>query len=239
MKNIPPLALVAGLFAIVLGLILGLYAVFAQDRRRSMREICQGAGERGWRYQLRRWQGIPTAFRIDGPTHGGWSWVMTSGNTRGYDRGWSVVLELRVLILGGEADFVALPRGSGRGFAPAGGAIPSGATARVAAFSGAIASGLAASEAADKVLLRPQQFHQPPTDAELGQRLLCWPPHSVLAWRDHFGFHVESRLPGPANWRTVSYLAVPGEELRARVPAPLKSGAPTLLDRAIARILRP
>src|SRR5260370_41808954 len=89
-------------FAIVLGLPVGLYALLTRGRRRAMREIRRGAEAQGWRYRLRHWQGNPTAFRIDGKTHSGLSWVMTSGSTRGYDKGWSTVLRLRVPILGGE-----------------------------------------------------------------------------------------------------------------------------------------
>jgi len=51
--------------------------------------------ERGWRYCLRRWQANPTAFRIDGRTQSGLGWILISGNSGGYDRGWSVRLGLR------------------------------------------------------------------------------------------------------------------------------------------------
>src|SRR6267154_342061 len=66
----PPLALVVG-FAIVLGFPIGLYVLLTRGRRRAMREIRQGAEERGWRFKLRHWQGNPTAFGIAGATGSG------------------------------------------------------------------------------------------------------------------------------------------------------------------------
>ncbi len=257
-------------FAIVLGLPIGLYVLLTRGRRRAMREIRRGAEAEGWRYRLRRWQGNPTAFRIDGRTHSGLSWVMTSASTRGYDKGWSALLALRVPILGGEVDFAILPREpghrsagdallreSGHGSGAPGEALTARAVARVAAFSGALASGLefsqnsrelpsglAAFDAAYEVLVLPQQIQQPPVDAALGQRLMTWPenaiaPHSVRAWRNPFGLHIEARLPAPANWGNASYLAALAEELCARVPAPQSSAtSPTLFDRAVGWILR-
>jgi hypothetical protein len=256
-------------FAIVLGLPIGLYVLLTRGRRRAMREIRQGAEAQGWRYQLRHGLADPTAFRIDGRTHSGLSWVMNSASTRGYDKGWSNLLGLRVPVLGGEVDLAILPREpghrsvggallreSGQGTRAAGDATAR-AIGRVAAFSGALASsleffqnsrelpsGLAAFDAAYEVLVLPQQVQQSPVDAALGQRLMNWPanaiaPHSVRAWRDAFGLHIEARLPAPATWGNASYLAALAEELCARVPAPQSSGAPpTLFDRAVGWILR-
>jgi hypothetical protein len=104
MNRISPLLLLVVFFVVVLGLPFVLYALLTRDRRRSMREIREGAVALGWRYKVRRWQGNSTAFRIDGTTRSGLSWIMTSGSTRGYDKGWSVVVGLRVPILGGEVD---------------------------------------------------------------------------------------------------------------------------------------
>jgi hypothetical protein len=129
----------------------------------------------------------------------------------------------------------------------------------VAAFSGAIGSAwsffrtrkssragsLAAFDARYEVLVLPKQIQKQPVDAALGQRALSWPadaiaPHSMLAWRDPFGLHMQARLPGPPNWSRVSYFASLAEDLCARVPAPQSLPAPpTLFDRAVGRILRP
>jgi hypothetical protein len=258
MNRIPPLLLLVVFFAITIGLLFAVYSLLTRDRRRSMREIREGAASQGWRYRLRRWQGNPTAFRIDGATRNGLSWIITSGSTRGYDKGWSVVAELRVPTLGGEVDLAVLPREAGRGDAVLRGAIPAGAKARVAAFSGAIGSavelfqnaqelpsGLPAFDARYEVLVLPKQFQKQPVDTALGQHALSWPadaiaPHSMLAWPDPFGLHLQARLPGPPNWSTVSYFASLAEDLCARVPAPQSLPAPTtLFDRAVARILKP
>ena len=256
--KIPPLlALIAG-FAIVLGLPIGLYVLLTRGRRRAMKEIRQGAEERGWRYKLRHWQGNPTAFRIEGATRSGLNWIMKSGGTRGYNKGWTTVLGLRVPILGGEVDVSILPREPGHGSSAASMSITPAAEARVAAFSGAIASGveffqqaqelpsgLAAFDAAYRVLVLTKQFSQPPVDATLAGHILHWPentiaPHSMLAWRDAFGFCVDARLPEAPNWNTVCYLASLAEELCARVPAPiLPASPPTLFDRILGRFLRP
>jgi hypothetical protein len=258
MNKIPPLLLLVVFFAVIIGLPFGLYALLTRGRRRAMREIRQGAEGQGWRYKLRRWQVNPTAFRIDGATRSALSWIMTSGNTRGYDKAWSVVAELRVPILGGEVDLAVLPREAGHGAAVLRGAIPEGAKERVAAFSGAIGSaveffqnaqelpsGLAAFDARYEILVLPKQIQKQPVDAALAQRVLSWPadaiaPHSILAWRDPFGLHMQARLSGPPNWSTVSYFASLAEDLCARVRAPQSLPAPpTLFDRAVARILRP
>ncbi|HUC55307.1 MAG TPA: hypothetical protein VMR90_14740 [Candidatus Cybelea sp.] len=257
MNKIPPPVVLALFFAIALGVPFGLYALLTRGRRRMMREIRQGAEARGWLYGLRRWQGDPTAFRIQGRTNSGLSWTMASRGTKGYDKGWTVMLGLSVPMLGGVVDLAVLPRDAGHGPAVLRGAIPEGAKARLMAFSGTIGSavelfqnaqelpsGLSAFDTRYEVLVLPKRFAQPLVDAVLAQRLLTWPAdsiaaHSVLAWRDPLGFHVQARLPGPANWGSVTYLASLAEEWCARVPAPEKpQGPPTMFDRAVSWVLR-
>jgi hypothetical protein len=136
-------------------------------------------------------------------------------------------------------------------------AIESAVEARVAAFSGTAAgamhffqesreapSGDANFDAAYRVsTLSPNASH-PLVDAELAKRLLRWPadamtPHSLLAWRDPFGFHLLARLPAPPNWGTVSYFTSLAEEFSARVPAAEISPGPVgVVDRIAARIFR-
>ncbi len=212
-RPISPLVLVVGLLAVVLGLPFGLYALLTREQRRTTHEIRKAASARGWRYRLRRWQGNPTAFRIDGRMQSGLGWILTSGNSGSYDRGWSVRLGLRFPSLGGEPDLAVLPRDSnGHGSALLGSAIMPEAESRVAAFSGLAAravgffrdagelpSGVAAFDAAYQVLVLPRQIRQPPVDPTLADRILHWPadavaPHSVLAWRDPYAFHVQARL---------------------------------------------
>jgi hypothetical protein len=254
---IPPsqLAIAAGIFGAALGIPMGLYALLTRGQRRSSREIRAGAAGCGWRYRVRHWQGNPTAFRIDGRTRGGLAWILTSGNAGSYDRGWSVRLALRVPALGGEVDLAVLPREAGSG-APLGTGMPPGMESRLAAFSGAMASaavflrearelpsGLAAFDAAYQVLALPQQFRQPPLNAALADRMLHWPPdalapHSVVAWRDPFGFQFQARLPGPPNWSTVAYFLALAEDFCARLPGPATPSAPpTFVDRLVARVL--
>jgi hypothetical protein len=258
MKSLPPLVVVAGLFAFVVGLAFGLYALLTRGQRRTMREIRAGASERGWRYRLLRWQGNPTAFRIDGRTRTGVAWILTSGNTHGYDRGWVVGLNLRFPTLGGEADLAVQPRDDkGKSAALLGPGMPPGLESRVAAFSGTLAntigfyrqaqevpSGLPAFDAAYQVLALPRQLRPPPLDPALAERFLHWPsdtiaPHSVLTWRDPFGLQLQARLPAPPDWATVSYFLTLAEDFCARLPAPLPSPAPRgFVDRIVARLLR-
>jgi hypothetical protein len=258
MTLFPPLVIVAGLFAVVLGVPFGLYALLTRGQRRTMREIRAGAAQHGWRYRLRRWQGNPTAFRIDGRTQSGLTWILTSGNTSGYDRGWSVRLGLRFPTFGGEVDFAVLPRDSkAHGSALLGSAIPPGVESRVAAFSGTAASavgffrdaqelpsGLAPFDAAYQILQLHQQLPNQPVDSALAERILHWPPdaiapHSVLAWRDPFGFHLHARLPATPNWATISYFLGLADDLIARVPPAVISPTPQgFVDRLVARFLR-
>jgi hypothetical protein len=182
---------------------------------------------------------------------------MRSSGTRGYDRGWSATLGVLFAELGGEADFAFLPRQSAKGVPGLqSGAISAPAQAVIGKFSAALASelefvrdarelstGLPAFDAAYQVWALPRQFQRPPLDAALAAQLLSWPaeaisPHSVLAWRDRFGLHLEARLPAPANWATVSHLQLVAEQLSNLLPAPVVPAAPpTFLDRVAARFL--
>lgn len=255
MQPLPPLAIVIAAFAVFLGLLFGLYALLTRPRRRVMGEIRAGAAARGWRYRLRRWQGDPTSFRIDGQTQNGLPWILKSTGTTGYDRGWSVRLGLQFPTLAGQADVSISPRDAGGGGPAHAGADVLSADA-VAKFSEVAAetigilqagrqlpSGLPAFDQAYQVLGLAQPFTGPPVDAAVAQHMLHWPagaisPHSLLMWRDPTALHFQARLPAPPNWATVSYFLVLAEELCRRLPAPdVPVHTPTLADRAIARIL--
>jgi hypothetical protein len=258
MKPFPPLLTVTGCFVLFLGLFFGLYALLTRGRRRTMREIRSGASTRGWRYRLSRWQGDPTAFRIDGRTENGLTWILKCGGSSGYDRGWCVRLGLRFPILAGETDLTVMPRDpTGHSFPALGDPVASKVQARVAAFSAAGAgaigflqsarefpSGLSAFDAAYQVLALPRQIRQSPLDPALAERILHWPPdtvapHSVLVWRDPFGLYFQARLPAPPNWATIRYFLALAEDFCVRLPAPEPSPAPrTFLDRLIARVMR-
>jgi len=255
---LPPLLVFAVLLAVVWGLPFGLYALLTRRRRRALRQIHEAASERGWQFR-RRWilRGNPTEFDIRGQTPGGLPWILSSRSTGGHDRGWSVRLGMRFASLGGEVDLAVLPRDpQSRGPALVIHALPSGALARVAAFSGTAASAVAflqdASEvtsglpdfdAAYRILAVPQRIAPPLLDAALANQILRWPadtiaPHSVLAWRDPFAFHLQARLPATPNWATVSYFVALAEAFVLQLPPPTISRAPRrLVDRLIARFL--
>ena len=257
MQSIPPLVILAGLLAVVLGLPFGLYAILTRHQRRTTREIRTAAAGRGWRYRPRRWQGNPTAFRIDGQTRTG-PWILTSGNSRGYDTGWSVELVLRFPKLGGATDLAILPRErAGHGPPLREAAVQPGAESRIAALSRVLAtavqflrdavempSGLPGFDAAYQVLGLPGQMRERPVDEVLAKRIFEWPagviaPHSVLAWRDLYAFEFQARLPAPPNWATVSYFLALADDLMARVPPPMSSPAPRgFVDRLIGHFTR-
>lgn len=257
MKPFPPLLAIAIVLLAVVGLFVGLYRLLTKGQRGTTREIRRAAAERGWRYRVRHWQGDPTVFRIDGRASSGLGWILKSADARGYDRGWTVTLEVRFPILGGEVDFAILPRDQeGPDLGLVARRAPSSAEARVGTFSSSLASGvaffrnaqetpagLAAFDAAYQVLTLPGKFQRPPVDPALAERLLQWPdgamrPHSVMAWRDSFGLQCKVRLPGPPNWATISHLLAAAEDLSARVPPPaIPPDPPRFADRLLARIM--
>jgi hypothetical protein len=223
-----------------------------------MREIKEAASQRGWNYRLRRWLGDPTAFRIDGWTHSGLTWILETEATSDYHRGWTVLLGLRFPSLAGEVDLAVFPRDSdGRGSALLSPPLSPDVQAKVAAFSGtaasaagffrdaqALPSGFPAFDAAYQIMARPERVLQTPIDVALAERLLRWPadaiaPHSVLAWRDPFGLHFQARMPEPPNWASLAYFLSLAEDFSARLPAPAPSPSPRgILDRIVARFLR-
>lgn len=249
------------MLAVVLGLPIGLYLLLTTKQRRTASEIKAAAVQNGWQYRKRRWQGNPTAFRIDGRI-GGLTWTLTSGNTRGYDRGWTVVLALVVPQLAGEADFAIQPRDQAVAPRFAVSVSTSGSRvgmpeleAKLMAVSSVLAgdarlyrdghelpSGVSDFDAAYKVQVLPERIHHPLVDAALAQKWLHWPPatvapHSLLGGRDPLGLHLQARLPSPANWATVWYLVELAAEFANRVPTPAVPATPmTPLDRIAARL---
>jgi hypothetical protein len=252
MGSVPHVVIAAGMFAIVLGGPISLYAVLTRKQRAVTREIRRGAREHGWHYSRRRWQGNPTAFRIDGQSGSGQRWVMTSGNSGGYDRGWSVTLNIRFPGSGGPTDFAILPRDShdqspmtavydfepevlekiARMSGTAAGAIDFLATAIEQA------TGVKNFDQAYRVSVVPSSDKKPIVDAAFAGRILTWPvdavaPHSILAWRDIVGMHFRARLPGAPNRATVEYALSLAEELVSRLPP----GSPVEAQGAIDKLL--
>lgn len=227
MMPVPPLVAVALLAAIVLGLPIGLYLLLTRGQRRNTRLLRARAVEQGWRYRRRRWQGNPIAFRIDGQSPAGLSWILTAGNTRGYDPGWCVAINLVFPALGGAADIAIEPRGTAAGLLQ---------------DSREVATGDTAFDAAYRVLVSGPPPARPPVDSALAARILDWPVdavalHSMLVWRDAFGLHLQARLPATPNWPVVSYWLSLAEELIARIPPPTPAAAPPgIVDRLAARL---
>lgn len=258
MNAVPHLAIAAGGFLVCLGIPLSLYALLTRGQRRRTREIRIAAREHGWTYRRRRWTGDPTAFHIDGSTANGLMWIITSSQAGGYDRGWTVRLEIRFPTLGGKPNFAIEPRESGTQSGRAlTSAMPKSLDARIAAFSGVIAdeanfyrearelpSGTPAFDAAYQVLGLLEQLPHSPVNQALAERILAWPReaiqlHSMLGWRDPNGLHLQFRLPGPPNWAAVSYAVSLAEELVSRMPAPISASPPhTLADRIAAHLSR-
>jgi hypothetical protein len=67
----PAVGVLLGVAALVLGVPLGLYWLLTRRQRAVVAEIRRGAEEREWKFELRRWMGDLTAFRIDGRDRSG------------------------------------------------------------------------------------------------------------------------------------------------------------------------
>ena len=138
---------------------------------------------------MRRWQGNPTAFRIDGQTRSGIPWILTSGNRDYAGPGWTVEMVLRFPMLGGETDLAVLPRtGEKHGAQLVTSPLPPAAESRIAAFSRTLAStvgflegaqelptGFPPFDAVYRVLALVRQIDETPVDPALAGRILKWP----------------------------------------------------------------
>jgi len=203
-----PLLIVIGMLVFVLGVPFGLYALWTRGQRRVTREIRALADAQGWKCRRRRWQGNPTALRIDARTPGGYAWTLTTGNSGANEPRWNAELWMRFPALAGKTDFAIMPRDSAP---PA--PVPNAAVSRITA-------GLAAFDAAYEVQGIPA------VGPALAARFLDWPaeairPHSIVAWQDGSGLRLGVRLPGPPNWATVRYAVSLGEALAAHVAPPV------------------
>jgi len=257
LAQFPPLVMVVGLVAAFVVSFFGLYALLTRKQRQTTREIRKAANEQGWRYRVRRWQGNPEAFRINGRTQGGLNWILNSGSSGNNERHWAALLSLRIPMLAGEVDFGIVPRDARwSGGAMQRVAISARAEARIAALSGTAASaleflrdaqeipsGVAEFDAAYRILVVPQKIGHVTVEAATAEKILHWPNdaaglHSLLAWRDPFGFHCQARLTAQPDWTTVAYFLSVAELLSARMPA--SSFAPErqgVVDRLVGRFL--
>lgn len=209
-----------GMAALVLGLPVVLYFLLTKSQRRKAREIRTRARERGWRF--RKWQGNPSAFRIEGQTANGRPWIATTTNSPEIESRWSTELDVRFPTLAGEQDFSLMPRQPEDRNSLLASPVSSTDQARVATLSRFAAgtlqflreakefsSGLPEFDAAYQILALPQ-CSVAPIDREMANRVLHWPsdataPHSVIARRDALGLCWCVRLPGPPDWSTFLY----------------------------------
>jgi hypothetical protein len=236
MPDYRPLLLLALIAALTVGLPLALYALLTRKQRAAMHQIRQSARARGWNFRMRHWTGNPTACRMEGRSRSGLAMIIKTGAARGYDPGWNASLTMRFPDLAGEPDVAILPRNAGRESGVTLRGVSPDIQAKVAAFSGLAASAIRLMRegkespsgwaAFDKVyqVCSLGVSWQPLVDARLGQRIVTWPSelvalHTLLAWRDPFGFYVEARLPAPPNWATICYAVSVAEDLCGRLPA--------------------
>ncbi len=242
LRGVPHLAILGAMAALCLGVPILLFLLLTRGQRRAANEIRKGSALEGWRFR-----GRSEGFQLDGATRAGMPWEMTSGNSSETERRWSAELNLRFRTLGGETDIALTPR-DGK---PLPAALAPAAEARLARFSGTLAgaskflresheapTGIAEFDALYEVRATPNTRNA--VNAALARRILHCPPdavtpHSVVAWRDPFGFHFHARLPIEPNWTTVNWLAATGEEFASRLPAVTAVPVPTgWIDRIFA-----
>lgn len=239
--------------AVTFALFTGLYRLLTRRQRAVTQEIREYAEQNGWQYHKRRWQGNPTTFRIDGHTPSGVPWVLKSSGAGENARGWTMELTVRYPTLAGETDVAITTRDQHepRAAMATSPAPISWLSSLSQTLAGAVhfmglsqecPSGFDAFDAMYQVLLLPDFSGKPLVDSALAQRWLNWPhdavhPRALLAWRDPFGFVLEARLEGPANWAAVSYLVDLGNEFVRRLPVGrVPSGQPHLVDRVIGKV---
>jgi hypothetical protein len=240
---------------LTIGVPVCLYLLVTRKRRASLNEIRDSARARGWNFRMRHWTGNPTAFRIDGRSRTGLRMLIKSGSAGGYDLGWNATLSLRFPELAGEPDVLILPRSTSYDSGVKMRGIAVEVQSKVAAFSGLAASAIRLLREGRETATGYARFDkayqlstlgvtwQPLVDARLAERIVSWPGdvvplHTLLAWRDPFGFYFEARLPAPANWATICYAVRLAEDLSARLPAGRMAEPPkNVVDRLIMAVM--
>ena len=216
MTPFSPLLMCIALFAVASGLTVLLYALLVRDRRRLLSEIQTSASEHSWSFTVQRGSYNPAAFGIRGETFSGLPWSLKTLETSPDQRS-ELRLELTFPTLGGEFDLAVLPRDPGFGRART---EPREVEVRE------IPLGLPDFDAVFKVLVMERQVRSQPLNPAVAGRFLKWPtntvaPHSMAAWRDPDGCHVEAHLSAMANWATIEYLLTLGEDFCAGLPSPV------------------
>lgn len=256
MRNLQPFVILIVMAALTAGAPIWLYLLFTRKRRASMHEIRDASHARGWSFRLRHWTGNPTAFHIDARSRSGLRMVIKSGAAGGYDPGWSATLTVRFPELAGEPDVALLPRSATHNTGVRMRGISPELQAKVAAFSGLASSAIHLLRDGKETTTGYPPFDkayqlstlgvswQPLVDTRLAERIVSWPSevvalHTMLAWRDPFGFYLEARLPAPPNWATICYVVSLAEDLSGRLPAGRTVEAPKgVVDQVIMGIMR-
>jgi hypothetical protein len=255
MNGLQPVIILACVAAATVGTPMGLYLLLTRKRRATLHAIRDSAQARDWNFRMRHWTGNPVAFRIAGRTRSGLRMLLKSGSARGYDPGWNATLSIRFPELAGEPDVLLVPRTTSRNSGVKMRGVSPEMQAKVAAFSGLAASAIRLLREGRETVTGYPAFDkayqlstlgvswQPLVDGRLAERIVSWPIdivalHTLLAWRDPFGFYVEARLPAPPNWATICYLAGLAEELCARLPAGRAVEPPrSVVDRLITAVM--
>jgi hypothetical protein len=255
MNDLHPLLALLVVAALTVGTPLVLYVLLTRKQRSALRAIREGAEARAWRFTARHWTANPSAFRIDGRTRSALRITLKSGAARGYDPGWNATLKVKFPDLAGEPDVAILPRSTARDSGLKMRGVSPDIQAKVAAFSGLAKSAIRLAREGKETPTGFAPFDktyqvcslgvswQPLVDARLAERIIAWPNdvvalHTLLAWRDAFGFSLEARLPAPPNWATICYVAALTEDLSARLPAGRAVAAPKgILDQFVTAIL--
>ena len=245
MPPISPSVVIGMSFVMALVLFVGTYRLLTFRQRRTMREIREAARAHGWEFRLRRWQGNPTSFTINGQSPSGMPWIMTHGQNQDNSAGCAGVLAIRFPSLAGQTDFAIFPREPEDGYLEG---LAARSTSGLGVFSrsslatSAIGflrtaqeqhSGVAEFESRYRVLSNCQSAEElrlrgpaPLIDRSLAAGMVHWPegavvPQSVAAWRDPFAVRVQARMPGPPSWATVEHLVSLAHELTAHLPPPV------------------
>ena len=206
---------VSALFVIALGLPVGIFVLLVRHRRQVLGEIRTLAGEHSWSFSVKRACRDPFEFAIHGETFSGLPWSLQSSQAA-HDRACKLRLELTFPTFAGECDLAVVPRDP---------QVDSAMTHARPGQLGETASGLPAFDAMFRVFSMSRQSSGLPLQPEIAARFLSWPrntvaPHAFAAWRDDSGCHLQAHLPAMANWATIEYFVVLGEDFCATLPAP-------------------
>jgi hypothetical protein len=215
MQPFPPLFIAAFVFLCAVGLLIGLLAIRARQRRQLLRGIPVSV-DAHFLHFAPRLRGDPAALRLSGYTFSGLHWTLRTYGANGNERSCRARLELNFPDLAGDPDVAVVPRdGNGR---------PAAIASRLPEMR-EFPTGVPGFDSKYEVIAVPGQISSPPVNRGLAERFLNWPRdtvagQAVTAWRDLSGCHLEARLQTAPNWETIRYFLALGEDFCAQLPAP-------------------